>query len=145
MWSGFFGQQCKITPINFEDIQDFINKDKSMYFLINTLPIHNQKYVISGTVCAQKEEERINECLKKNRKNVQILVYGMNCNDITVNKKCNDLVALGFTHVKVYLGGLFEWLLLRDIYGHELFPLNVGTDTTIEILDYKPPSVNYHQ
>jgi hypothetical protein len=29
---------------------------------------------------------------------------------------------LGFSDINVYVGGLFEWLLLQDIYGTDEFP-----------------------
>jgi len=44
------------------------------------------------------------------------------------------LVALGFTEVYIYLGGLFEWVLLQDIYGTELFKT---TRRVADILRYK--------
>jgi hypothetical protein len=37
----------------------------------------------------------------------------------------------------VYIGGLFEWLLLQDIYGDEEFPT---TAKIIDILKYKGTS-----
>ena len=49
-------------------------------------------------------------------------------------KKYEQLVALGFTNVYVYVGGMFEWLLLQDIYGSELFPT---TSEELDILKYK--------
>ena len=42
--------------------------------------------------------------------------------------------ALGFTNIALYLGGLFEWLLLQDIFGFDNFPT---TTKTIDILKYK--------
>jgi len=40
---------------------------------------------------------------------------------------------LGFLNIYVYLGGIFEWLLLQDIYGDEEFPT---TSKIIDILKY---------
>ena len=37
--------------------------------------------------------------------------------------------------VYLYLGGLFEWLLLQDIYGFDDFPT---TSRQLDILKYKP-------
>ena len=46
----------------------------------------------------------------------------MNACDESLATKCHQLLQLGFTNLHVYAGGLFEWLLLQDIYGEELFP-----------------------
>jgi len=45
---------------------------------------------------------------------------------------------LGFTNVYVYPGGIFEWLLLQDIYGENEFPT---TKIEIDILKFKPTPV----
>jgi hypothetical protein len=37
--------------------------------------------------------------------------------------------------VKVYFGGMFEWLLLQDVYGSDSFPT---TSKEIDILKFKP-------
>ena len=42
-----------------------------------------------------------------------------------------------FNHVYIYLGGLFEWLCLQDIYGENAFPT---TTHEIDLLKYKPRS-----
>ena len=49
-------------------------------------------------------------------------------------KKYEQLVGLGFTNVYIYVGGMFEWLLLQDIYGQDLFPT---TSKELDILKYK--------
>ena len=46
-------------------------------------------------------------------------------------------MSLGLTEVYVYPGGLFEWLLLQDIYGDDSFPT---TKKELDILKYKPVS-----
>jgi hypothetical protein len=37
--------------------------------------------------------------------------------------------------IYLYVGGLFEWMLLQDIYGKEEFPT---TTKVLDILRYKP-------
>ena len=59
---------------------------------------------------------------QNNNKSHNIIIYGKNCNDDSVYKKYNQFIDLGFTNVYLYLGGLFEWLLLQEIYGKQLFP-----------------------
>ena len=67
-----------------------------------------------------------------------IIVYGKNSNDITILHKYEQLVKLGFTNVHIYTGGIFEWMLLHEIYGKELFKI---TQYEIDILRYRPKSV----
>ena len=66
---------------------------------------------------------------------MKIIVYGKNSNDEKIYKKYNQLVSLGFYNVYIYIGGLFEWLLLQDIYGETDFPT---TKKELDILKYKP-------
>jgi hypothetical protein len=64
----------------------------------------------------------------------RIVIYGKNAGDIRVDHKYNQLWKLGFTDIYIYLGGLFEWLLLQDIYGMEEFPT---TCRELDILKYR--------
>jgi len=67
-----------------------------------------------------------------------IIIYGKNSNDITILHKYEQLVKLGFTNVYIYTGGIFEWMLLHEIYGKDLFQI---TRYEIDILRYRPKSV----
>ena len=58
----------------------------------------------------------------------------MNASDITVYEKYSQLIELGFVNVYVYPGGMFEWLLLQDIYSDELFKT---TTKELDILKFK--------
>ena len=58
----------------------------------------------------------------------------MNSSDSSVNKKYDQLIALGFHNVFIYSGGLFEWLLLQDIYGRDMF---LTTTHERDILKFK--------
>jgi rhodanese-related sulfurtransferase len=130
------GNSQSITKINYEDMQNIINKPE-FYLIINTLPNNEQNCLIFNTVNADNEENDVNTCLKEN-KNTKIVIYGKNSNDETVQKKVQQLTALGFNSIYIYSGGLFEWLLLQDIYGTQLFPT---TSTELDILKYKSPSL----
>ena len=122
-------QQIKI---NFDDVKWLVEKKTGI--LINTLKKEEQNCLISGTIEVDKEEMIINKYLQ-NDKNINIIIYGKNCSDETTIKKYEQLTKLGFYNVYIYLGGLFEWLLLQDIYGREEFPT---TNYTLDILKYKP-------
>ncbi len=119
--------------MSFEDIQTIIKTQSSGYILINTLPLNIQHCLIPHTVSANNEEHYLNEIIDQGIK-TQIIIYGKNSNDDTVEEKYKQLVKLGFDPY-LYLGGMFEWLMLQDIYGKEQFPT---TSRELDILKYKP-------
>jgi hypothetical protein len=112
-------------------------KNPDQYLLINTLPVSEQSCLIVYTVNANDEEAIINKFIKEN-KSIRIIIYGKNSNDESVQKKYQQLLSIGFYNIYVYTGGLFEWLLLQDVYGKELFQT---TKTELDILKYKPPQI----
>jgi len=126
------GNAASIRKINCEDMQKAC-KNTNNYIIINTLDTCMQQCLILNTTKIENEEALINSIIKKS-KNKNIIVYGRNCNDEKVYKKYQQLVSLGFTNVYVYVGGMFEWLLLQDIYGNDLFPT---TSSELDILKYK--------
>jgi hypothetical protein len=128
------GNNQSIQKINFEDMQT-VTKNPEIYLLINTLPISDQQCLIRGTISCEQEEHAINKYLKEN-KGLRIIVYGKNCNDDSVQKKYQQLLTLGFYNVYAYKGGMFEWLMLQDIYGTEMFQT---TKSEKDILKFKPP------
>jgi hypothetical protein len=130
------GNSQSIKKINYEDMQTVI-KNPEIYLLINTLPSTNQECLIINTVSIDQEEAIINKYMKENR-SIRIIIYGKNCNDEQVDKKYQQLISLGFYNVFIYRGGIFEWLLLQDIFGKELFPTN---KKELDILKYKAPPV----
>jgi hypothetical protein len=130
------GNSQSMKKINYEDMQTVV-KNPEIYLLINTLPSVSQDCLISTTVSIEQEEPTINKYIKENR-NIRIIIYGKNCNDDLVDKKYQQLLSLGFYNIFVYSGGMFEWLLLQDIYGKELFQTNTKE---LDILKYKPPPV----
>ena len=130
------GNTQSIRKINFEDIQTAV-KNPEIYLIINTLPLNEQNCLILNTMCADQEETIINKYMKEN-KSIRIIVYGRNCNDDSVTKKYQQLLSIGFYNVFVYQGGMFEWLMLQDIYGDDLFPTN---KKEIDFLKFKPRSI----
>ena len=94
---------------NFEDVQYAVDHAPG-YLLINTLSENEQSCLIKNTIHANNEEGMINHQLQARNTRAPIIVY-------------------------IYQGGLFEWLLLQDIYGADEFPT---TASEIDILKYKP-------
>jgi hypothetical protein len=131
------GNSPSIQKISFEDVQHIV-KNPEPYVLINTLNESEQDCLIPYTVLAVNEERTINELLKIGGKNRRIIVYGKNANDEKIYTKHNQLQSLGFYQVFLYTGGLFEWLLLQDIYGSNEFPT---TKKELDLLKYKPNKV----
>ena len=101
--------------------------------LINTLSQNDQECLIKTTITANKETDIINSLLKTNY-NKEIIIYGKNHRDARVIEKYNQLKKLGFKNVHIYFGGMFEWLLLKEIYGDINFQID---GKSIDILKYK--------
>ncbi len=131
------GNKLTTINMNYEDLQNNIRNPSAI--IINTLPLSMQSCLILNTLPFNQEEEKINGLLKNNVDTVNIIIYGMNNCDETVYKKYKQLQELGFRKVYMYLGGMFEWMLLQDIYGKEDFPT---TEEELDILKFKPKKVS---
>ena len=130
-----FFKNKSIQRASFEDIQYAIQYPDS-FIIINTLPINEQNCLISNTISCYEEEKLMNDLINVYEfKKKQILVYGKNANDETAVQKYNQLYSLGFSYVFLYTGGLFEWLMLQDIYGKDEFKT---TSHILDLLKYKP-------
>ena len=137
------GSNHSKNKINYEDVQHacnnaFNNKNNNgkKYAIINTMDKIWQSCLIQNTIAIQEEEEIINSILNdKFTKSITIIIYGTNSNDESIYSKYDQLVKLGIKNVFIYTGGMFEWLLLQDIYGPELFPT---TSRELDIIKYKP-------
>ena len=150
------GSNNSKTKINYEDVQNASkypfknynennnnnnnngnsNGNNKKYAIINTLDKILQTCLIQNTISIHEEEDTINSIIKdKYSNNVTIIIYGLNSNDESVYSKYDQLVKLGIKNVFIYTGGMFEWLLLQDVYGCELFPT---TSRELDILKYKP-------
>ena len=127
-------QQTSSIKINYEDIQ-FIIKNKQGYLLINTLYHTEQTCLILNTININDEETIINNCIKQGTTNIKIVIYGKNNNDERVYNMYNQFISLGFYNIYIYIGGLFEWMLLQDIYGENEFPT---TKKECDLLKFKP-------
>lgn len=127
-----------IKYVNFEDIQLICKNQKYSTILINTLLLNQQNCLIKTTVPAIQEENIINQFIQQKQLTNYIIIYGKNNNeDESIIKKYKQLKNLGFTNIFIYKGGLFEWLLLQDIFGEEEFPTTTKEN---DILKYKPIS-----
>jgi hypothetical protein len=130
-------KNSSLSKINYQDIQYAIINNEQ-HILINTLEPTEQDCLISNTIKSNKEENLINTLINNNNKSIKIIIYGKNCNDEKIYNKYNQLTSLGFNNVYIYLGGLFEWLMLQDIYGDNEF---TTTTKELDILKFKPNKV----
>lgn len=128
------GNTQSVKKINFEDVQ-YVIKNTEAYLLINTLEDKFQDCLLPNTIHVSQEEQIINKLISLGKTNINIIVYGRNCNDEKIYKKYNQLLGLGFYNIYIYVGGLFEWLLLQDIYGENEFPT---TKKELDLLRFKP-------
>jgi len=120
-----------IQRINFEDMQ-LAQKNDSL--IISTLPSSEQGVLIANTISWEKEIKAVELAITKKH---SVFVYGRHSNDETIYSKYEQIRKLG-GKVYLYTGGLFEWLLLQDIYGYSEFPT---TTKTLDLLKYKPPTL----
>ena len=130
------GQAPSVRKVNFEDVQYAI-KQKQNYLIINTLDSGEQQCLISKTIGISQEERIINQYLNK-KIDANIIVYDKNAKAPNLMKKYEQLLVLGFINVYIYPGGLFEWLLLQDVYGKDDFPTTINE---LDILKYKGKSM----
>lgn len=133
--------ESSIKKVNFDDIIN-ISKDskeltKNNNILIHVMEKEDQELLIKNTLLIDEEIERINSILSFRKMDVTIVIYGKNTDDISkVIGKYRKLCDMGFFNVYVFLGGLFEWLLLQEIYGNDEIKTNIVCKKNI--LDYKP-------
>ena len=106
--------------------------DEKIYRLTST-PLNNGK--VSLTIFKNGLNNLVNNYDYYSK---SFIIYGENSNDNTVEDKCNQINKLGFNNIYAYKGGLFEWLLLQDIYGKEEFKT---TSNILDILKYKAKKI----
>ena len=127
------GNVQRTKKVNYEDIQMIINNKPPNMLLINTLALHEQNCLLPNTVNVNMEEKIINDNIKNS--NINIILYGKNNSDKTVEDKYLKLQGLGFTNIYIYPGGMFEWLCLQDIYSDKNFRT---TSKELDILKFRP-------
>ena len=124
--------------VGFEDVKHAIKAGPTKFILINTF---EQDCIIYGTVSSEREEIVINTQLTDYTKpDIPIIIYGRNCCDDSVERKEKQLRALGLEEIYGYRGGMFEWLLMGDIFGPEEFLVSKRGVGAVDILKYAPGS-----
>lgn len=92
-------------------------------YLITVMERDESDKVIKGTIPFKEEEITMNSIIKQNKMDtVTVIVYGKDACDERIYKKAKQMMELGFKRVRIYIGGMFEWNLLVELYGDENFP-----------------------
>jgi hypothetical protein len=120
------------TSISYEDVQ----YAQGRYVIISTLPTTEQKLLIHQTTPCEEEIKCVELAISKK---TPIVIYGKHTNDATVQKKYDQIKKLG-GNAYVYPGGLFEWLLLQDIYGNDHFK-TTSYSPPMDLIKYKPNNI----
>lgn len=135
-WFSTLSSYSSIEKVGFEDVKYAI-KNTDTYIVINTLGEREQDLLIKGTIHVDSEEHVINHFIENymiHKKS--IIIYGKHSCDDSTEKKYYQITGLGFNQVAIYTGGLFDWLLLQEIYGSDEFP-TIGICK--DLLKYRPP------
>jgi len=135
----FFMKKANIQYINYQNMQQCINDTNTL--IINTLKSGEQECLILNTIDYNREQEIFNKLIENyDFKSKKIVIYGKNCNDNSAINKANQLIDLGFQYIYVYNAGLFEWILLQEIYSEEHFKT---TSVVTDILKFKSEKIIY--
>jgi hypothetical protein len=115
---------------NYDDVR------QSQCLLIHTM--EDESILIDRTLTIEKETTKINSLLADHNYDIHIIIYGKNVDDyeILIQKRV-QLLKLGFRNVWFYPGGLFEWILLRDVFGTRQFPTTADAK---DLIKYRPKS-----
>ena len=115
---------------NYDDVR------QSQCLLIHTM--EDESILIDRTLTIEKETAKINSLLADHNYDIHIIIYGKNVDDYeTLVQKRVQLLKLGFRNVWFYPGGLFEWILLRDVFGTRQFPTTADAK---DLIKYRPKS-----
>ena len=115
------GNVQSLAKVSYECAKEIaLNNGKGI--LVCTLKEDKERFGILRTIPIDKEEDYINRMIQKRQYDIVIVLYGENMYDPTVITKYNQLKNIGFVNCHIYFGGLFEWYLLQDVYGSEMFP-----------------------
>lgn len=125
--------ESHIKTANFDNIK----YDK--HLLIHVMDEKDQSLLIKGTLTIEDEIETLNSVLSASKqRETRIIIYGKNTDDYgKVMRRYKQLCGLGFD-ASVYFGGLFEWLLLQEIYGNSEFPINNKGNAPVDVLKCAP-------
>jgi hypothetical protein len=114
-----------LKKATFQDVAD------RKTLLISVLSEDDQSVLIAGTCPFSEEVGAVEKAISEKR---AVTVYGKNTHDDRIYTKYRQIEELG-GDPRVYIGGLFEWMLLQDIYGFDKFPT---TRRELDLYKFRP-------
>jgi hypothetical protein len=117
------GINISVEKVSACDIKYIQEKHINDYIIITTIDNTTNIPLIKGTISPHEEETVINKMIGNKKHTRGIIIYGKNNQDASVIKKYKQLIQFNIGEVYIYIGGLFEWLLLHKTYP-EIFLLN---------------------
>ncbi len=138
MFTSMGTSQSSINYANYCDIQNAVRSGKTV---VHIMDVSDETILIKGTLTAYQEVEKINLWISNGAFDNEIYIYGYSNADFNkLLQRHKQLLGLGFHKVYIYFGGMFEWLLLRDVYGATEFPLDgLIKGAMVDILKYNKP------
>lgn len=86
---------------------------------------------IEGTVDGDKANQVLDKCLREDPSKL-VVFYGLNSTDSAPLHRWNNATQLGLENAHVYCGGMFEWLILGELYGNDMFPVTSIQDDLLK-------------
>jgi hypothetical protein len=120
------GSSLNVQRATFDEVRE------GKGLLISVLDETDQRVLVKGTVPCGDEVGEVERAIREKQ---PIVIYGKNAHDDKIWLKYKQLTKLGGS-ARVYVGGLFEWLLLHEVYGSDAFPLT--TPEMVDLYQYRP-------
>ncbi len=112
--------------LNFDDMKIAVERG---YIICHIMDEIDGTILIKNTLSVKDEIKKINDLIKQSKFDETIVLYGRNYTDLElIVQRFQHLISFGFTRVFIYVGGLYEWILMQNLYGDKLFPTNVIVD-----------------
>lgn len=134
------GISVSLEKVSSLDIKYIQQERMNEFYIITTLKQTSLHAIplIAGTLEPNDEERIINDLIKNKEFDKGIVIYGANSCDVKVIEKYKQILKLGFTNVFVYIGGLFEWLLLVEAYPNIFHVKTRDGNPQWNVWDYSP-------
>jgi len=126
---------------------NYITDNSAKVILLASPLVDAKMWRIDGTLTPETEEREINRIIQNysscgKTPEEKFVYYGLNSVDKSPDEQAANLATHGI-EASVYRGGMFEWLLLREVFGADNYPVcsNVPTSNSnviINPLDYLP-------
>jgi hypothetical protein len=130
---------------------NYISDSATEIILLATPEVDTKGWRIAGTLPPETEEREVNRVIQAfNASGInpkeKIVYYGLNAVDKSPDQQVAKLASHGIAG-SVYRGGMFEWLLLREVFGADAYAVSPVSSSggasplpPVNPLDYLPRS-----